>query len=250
MSKILKLNLLLFCLLQFFLCGAQNLHKKSKDLPQVNKQFNFQVYVSVDTFRNTNTSPAQLQSAIETANRLFEPIGASFAICGWETIPDYTFDEQIEPWEDPELRRLHNQKKTINVYILDLLRNNEDLCGYAGGNIVFLRKGCLGSLTHELGHVFGLAHPFAGGDELVDGSNCATAGDRICDTPADPHIVGADIEWQDGCEFIYEGRDANGDFYQPDVGNIMSYYACACGFTHDQYVVMANNILNRISNNW
>jgi hypothetical protein len=35
------------------------------------------------------------------------------------------------------------------------------------------------TLTHELGHYFNLDHTFAG----CDGSNCATSGDRVCDTP-------------------------------------------------------------------
>jgi hypothetical protein len=35
------------------------------------------------------------------------------------------------------------------------------------------------TLTHELGHFFNLNHTFAG----CDGANCATSGDRVCDTP-------------------------------------------------------------------
>lgn len=35
------------------------------------------------------------------------------------------------------------------------------------------------TLTHELGHYFNLDHTFAG-----CGTNCATSGDRVCDTPA------------------------------------------------------------------
>ncbi len=36
------------------------------------------------------------------------------------------------------------------------------------------------TLTHELGHFFNLDHTFDG----CDGANCATSGDRVCDTPA------------------------------------------------------------------
>ena len=35
------------------------------------------------------------------------------------------------------------------------------------------------TLTHELGHFFNLRHTFSG----CDGANCATSGDRVCDTP-------------------------------------------------------------------
>ena len=35
------------------------------------------------------------------------------------------------------------------------------------------------TLTHELGHFFNLRHTF----QSCDGTNCATSGDRVCDTP-------------------------------------------------------------------
>ena len=37
------------------------------------------------------------------------------------------------------------------------------------------------TLTHELGHYFNLDHTFAG---CTTATNCATSGDRVCDTPA------------------------------------------------------------------
>lgn len=37
------------------------------------------------------------------------------------------------------------------------------------------------TLTHELGHFFNLNHTFAG---CTTSANCATSGDRVCDTPA------------------------------------------------------------------
>ncbi len=41
------------------------------------------------------------------------------------------------------------------------------------------------TLTHELGHFFNLNHTF----QSCDGANCATSGDRVCDTPS------ADTPW-------------------------------------------------------
>jgi hypothetical protein len=68
----------------------------------------------------------------------------------------------------------------------------------SGGETVVINRFCFGSgsgctgyvptapyhlgrtLTHELGHFFNLDHTFDG----CDGPNCATSGDRVCDTPA------------------------------------------------------------------
>jgi hypothetical protein len=103
-----------------------------------------------------------------------------------------------------------------------------------------------------MGHYFGLSHTFEPGGELVDGSNCSTVSDGICDTPADPFVEGdntADYV-NANCKFISMKKDANGQYYDPIVGNIMSYYpnACKCsaglGFTHDQYLKMANTYLS------
>ena len=48
--------------------------------------------------------------------------------------------------------------------------------GYAPGAPYNLGR----TLTHELGHYFNLDHPFVS----CDAANCATSGDRICDTPS------------------------------------------------------------------
>ncbi|MDN3678256.1 zinc-dependent metalloprotease [Flavobacterium paronense] len=48
--------------------------------------------------------------------------------------------------------------------------------GYVPGSPYDLGR----TLTHELGHFFNLDHTF----ESCDGANCATSGDRVCDTPS------------------------------------------------------------------
>lgn len=46
--------------------------------------------------------------------------------------------------------------------------------------------------THEMAHIFQVYHPFetALGTECSSGSNCASAGDLVCDTPASPGVHG------------------------------------------------------------
>lgn len=106
------------------------------------------------------------------------------------------------------------------------------------------------SVPHELGHTFSLIHTFGNGpgttpsSELVTrqaGANCATAGDELCDTPADPYYkAGVSLTYDiNGClqyDPASNATDANGQPYQPSVTNMMSYYfSCNHEFTPDQY---------------
>ncbi|NNE15434.1 MAG: T9SS type A sorting domain-containing protein [Saprospiraceae bacterium] len=55
--------------------------------------------------------------------------------------------------------------------------------------------------------------------ELVDGSNCTTAGDRICDTPPDYGFGQA----CSCCTMQWDVWDRNGDKIEPMMDNVMSY---------------------------
>jgi hypothetical protein len=95
------------------------------------------------------------------------------------------------------------------------------------------------TLAHELGHLFGLPHTHGGSaDELVDGSNCATEGDYICDTPADPTLSNSVVSIN--CIYTGTATDANGMQYVPDPNNIMSYSRKNCRnyFSPIQYMVI------------
>lgn len=76
-------------------------------------------------------------------------------------------------------------------------------------------------LAHEIEHIYGLRHTHHNGDELVDGSNCTVAGDKFCDTPADPGLNYSDVNTS--CIYTGTQTDANGDTYVPEVANVMSY---------------------------
>ncbi len=110
-------------------------------------------------------------------------------------------------------------------------------CGVAMGNTVQINVSCNRTLehilSHELGHVVGLPHTHGytnsgTTDELADGSNCDTHGDRFCDTPADPNLLGV---VNGACGYTGTAKDANGMAYAPDTRNIMSYTSSHCADT-------------------
>lgn len=103
--------------------------------------------------------------------------------------------------------------------------------------------------AHELGHCLSLYHTFESAanpkenverDEMGTCFNCKIAGDKCCDTPADPQIgnvvncIWASTDLIDDCQFFY---------VNVDVKNIMSYFfGCTEHFTNDQGMRMRDYI--------
>jgi len=129
------------------------------------------------------------------------------------------------------------------------------------------------SLSHELGHMFSLPHTFFGWEsepyneashgnpcmltmapgsgvpvELVDGSNCLSAADRICDTPPDYNFGFT----SNGCTYNQTILDRNSDLIEPMIDNYMGYFI-GCDeyvFTQGQIDIMrANWALNAYNGN-
>ena len=253
-STLLALSLLATAALQ-----AQSYAFQHESLPCLNKKFTIVAHVFKDSLGNAGVSEDDIRQAIADINPFFAPICVSFDVCEFRYHDNWQHDVLEDPdTEIPQLKTKYHADYRINMYFVTFFTSDINACGLAdlggitsaaGTGIVF-RKDCINARTfaHEMGHFFSLKHTFEGsGAELVDGSNCDTAGDGICDTPADPYVAGQPLaNYVDAeCNFINTQTDANGDYYNPDLGNIMSYYECdTCGFTWEQLFNMAQTYLN------
>jgi PKD repeat protein len=129
-------------------------------------------------------------------------------------------------------------QNVVNIYYFNSVISSSGVgvCGYAyfppGPDRVIMNSSCAlngSTIVHEIGHYLSLYHthgPTNNGTttELVNGSNCSSAGDELCDTPADPNLAGLVTT----CQYTGTAVDANGQSYVPDPTNIMSYSQKIC----------------------
>jgi len=239
---------------------AQHLHKHYEDLPCLNKNFNTLVHIPVDSAaRLPIVSEQFVQELLEETSKFFEPICVSFTNCEINILEDnYNYSSiQNTPISVKnqmiKMNNMFSKDKRINIFISNYIDDYNCGLGTQHGietkgeaNVFIALKNCPDepavNLAHQLAHVLGLYDTYERGfgEENVDGSNCDTAGDQICDTPADPVRYTGQLDTMVvNCEFIHNKLDTNGDFYEPLVANIMSLYIdCKCGFTREQYVRM------------
>ncbi|WP_323788604.1 T9SS type A sorting domain-containing protein [Psychroserpens sp.] len=192
----------------------------------------------------------EFNSALAIMNSYFANAFIEFFLC--ESI-NYIDDSSLFDFETDEQNAMttaHNIDNVINIYFANTVTSSSSgngLCGYSyfpgGPEIILMNNSCTmngSTLSHEMGHFFSLSHTHGNingtlTSELVDGSNCDTAGDFICDTPADPQLSGSNVN----TSCIYTGTvfDGNGQLFNPNPLNIMSYSRSACRteFSPQQY---------------
>lgn len=235
---------------------------------RINRTLQISLHICYDAMGATNISQADIDGALERVNLDFEPCGLQFEYCLVQYMLDDRFDSLTvtEAYnEEVQMTSIYYEPNTINVYLVDTIGIDElpDISGYAkfpggGLDVIVIEKSSFKfdktTFTHEMGHYFGLYHTFEtdNGEELVNGSNCETTGDLVCDTPADPDPDG-NCDPDDKCN--YTGTpliDINGHWYVPPTDNYMSYYGspCVCRFTPGQYNRMIQQYLTNRSYLW
>ncbi len=181
-----------------------------------------------------------LYEAITTLNTVYEDAYMEFFLCDGINYIDNDALCHFKKGDEISLTESNNVSGPINIYFTNYIKNTSDesICGYSLNegrqDIIVINNDCAtngSSLAHEMGHFFSLLHTHGNDNtsltsELVDGSNCDTDGDGICDTPADPMLGHDSVD--NFCNYIGTETDAHGDAFHPDVANIMSYSRKGC----------------------
>lgn len=180
---------------------------------------------------------ADLPGLVDELNAYFAEANVQFFTCGATNYIDNSLYYNFDQYYESALCEPNDIEDVINIYYVNsiVMSDGFQAGGYAyypgGFDRVFIANSNVFdggvTMTHELGHYLSLyhTHDTYAGVEFVNGSNCEYAGDELCDTPADPNL------WQQVngfCQYVGTAVDPNGQLYNPDPTNIMSYSNFSC----------------------
>ncbi|MFL5754646.1 MAG: M43 family zinc metalloprotease [Bacteroidia bacterium] len=209
------------------------------------KTLSVYMHFITDSLNACGISQTDVTDALTALNLDFAPMCLQFKICQQDTIYAYKYDKFDTLTELQEIKNLYVKPNVINVFVMTSINPGAD-AGLASftEDWILLNKASFATpwktWSHEMGHFFSLYHTFetSFGNELVNGSNCATTGDLLCDTEADittPNFASG------SCNYTDLSTDSQGNQYTPIIGNIMSYHpgTCKSPFTVQQLNKMA-----------
>lgn len=240
-----------FCTGSFYTLLNENFDEEANypfmlGMSDANAQLTVNVHVIKDSIGNIGVSQSAIDEALEVVNETFGKIGISFSLGEFNIIPEYEYCDSIDSLLQVELFDKYLIDSTINLFLLDsVYRYGTNFYGLSllpdSADAIFMRKDYIpgNAVITQLGHFFGLlsTHEMITGFELVNGSNCESAGDLICDTWADLGPYGVYGQVNEDCEYTGGEQDTNGEWYAPSVANYMADAPaeCKCVFTKLQY---------------
>lgn len=210
------------------ICGTSStITSKSSQRTVTNSQFLnsssficFNVYYHIVRENNGTGgySSSQLNNITNTLNTAYNEHNLYINNFGFDYINNSTYynidDIENDYTEFDALIQINNKPNAINIYIVNNAKNYSARANGILGNALVIVKDWANTqvASHEVGHCLDLLHTFqgtaantSGCAEEINGSNCLSCGDLVCDTPADANT-------------------GNSGGYNPDMDNIMSYY--------------------------
>lgn len=197
-------------------------------------------------------SDGWVYNAIDAMNEELQQIGVELKPCGPPTITDDSWLSWSSIGDFNAFAREQDVPGYLNIYLKQYTGMSAigAYSQFPGGfdHMVFGTGGTTMAIAiHEIGHFLSLRHTHEfytvpGLAEHVDGSNCATAGDYICDTPASPDLSLSGLLDLD-CNYTGDLTDPLGVPYEPSTDNHMSYAfnQCRDNFTSGQFDRMAGS---------
>ncbi|MDY0088957.1 MAG: M43 family zinc metalloprotease [Flavobacteriaceae bacterium] len=187
---------------------------------------------------------SNINTIVNNLNEVFNPHRIFINNLGFDYIDNSTY-YSFSDNKFNGLISINNNPNAINFYLV----NSAPYAGRAedilSRNLVVANNyALLPTSPHELGHCLNLWHThhgrgcydLGGCAENINGSNCSSCGDFVCDTPADPCLLG---KVNSNCQYT------GGGGFNPDVTNLMSYSGtCRTNFSDGQASRMRSAILN------
>ena len=180
---------------------------------------------------------------VDDLNEYYNPFDIYINKQGVDFIDNSTY-YNLTSNEFNSLIGINNSSNSINFYLVNSAPYPGRAEAILSKSLVVYNSYALSPTSaHELGHCLNLWHThhglgcndLGGCAEAIDGSNSATCGDFVTDTPADPCVLG---QVDGNCQYT------GGGGYNPDPTNIMSYGgSCRNHFTLGQAERMRNTIL-------
>jgi len=179
---------------------------------------------------------SDLPGLMDELNGYFAESNVQFFTCGPTNYINSSSYYDFHQDQEDALCEANDIENVINMYYVNTITKTDGstIGGYAyfpgSHDRIFIANSNVfngTTVTHEMGHYLSLyhTHSTSNGVEYVNGSNCEYAGDQLCDTPADPNLL-SQVDYY--CNYTGNDVDPNGQFYDPDPTNIMSYSNSSC----------------------